>query len=136
MMTSWDRLIWARTVWAEARGEDTAGMRAVAHVIWNRHQSGLWYAGKGVADLCMLPEQFSCWNTNDRNRRAMNQCADDEPFLQIASGLIDAIILGDADPTLGASHYYAENMILPPEWAKTGQMTIHLGKHLFYKGVQ
>lgn len=48
----------ARTLYMEARGEGTQGMRMVMTVIWNR-------AGgdpSKFAGVCLAPSQFSCWN--------------------------------------------------------------------------
>ena len=41
--------ILARTIYGEARGEKTAGKKAVACVIMNRYKSKKWFAGKTIA---------------------------------------------------------------------------------------
>ena len=59
---SWDKdkaiNVVARTLFMEARGEGTQGMRMVMTVIWNRAGGD---ASK-LAGVCLAPSQFSCWN--------------------------------------------------------------------------
>ena len=45
----------------EARGEGRTGLDMVMTVIWNRA------GGKteNLADVCLKPKQFSCWNDID-----------------------------------------------------------------------
>jgi hypothetical protein len=132
---TYDIEIGARTVFAEARGEGQEGMRAVAWAIVNRHDSGKWYSGESLAECCLMPFQFSCWNTNDPNRIAAARIADNDPLLALCRGYIQSAMLnaGD-DPTHGATHYVAETIPLP-EWAKNAMQTAHIGRHIFFKGV-
>ena len=68
--------ILARTIYGEARGEKTAGKKAVACVIMNRYKAKKWFSGKTIAETCQKPWQFSCWNKNDPNRqKIMNATA-------------------------------------------------------------
>ena len=46
----------AKTLWKEARGEDTAGIKAVAMVIWNRADKD----PKNVVEVMKEPFAFSC----------------------------------------------------------------------------
>lgn len=51
-------LIVVLTIYAEARGEPLEGKVAVAQVIANRAK----LRGTSMADECLRPKQFSCWN--------------------------------------------------------------------------
>jgi spore germination cell wall hydrolase CwlJ-like protein len=53
-----DDLIVAATIWGEARGEGTEGMKAVANVIRNRANS----LNKSPKDVVLQKKQFSIWN--------------------------------------------------------------------------
>lgn len=131
-MSNFDREIAIRTIWGEARSEGEAGMRAVAHVLLNRFNSGRW--GKSWAEVCLWPVQFSCWNTTDPNREKIAALADSDPLLdQIADWLEDAQT-GTPDPTNGSTHYYAAGTPVP-NWSFHGRFQVQIGKHRFYSGV-
>lgn len=133
---TWDREVWARTGYGESRGEGTGGIRAVMHAIYNRWRKGQWFSGHSMADCCMLEKQFSCWNDEDKNRRAIN-CVDyNDPLMDICRGMIGGILAGDTDPTLSATHYFSDTMETPPAWAATGIQTAKIGRHIFYKDVE
>ena len=70
-MTRDDMWIFAKTIWAEARGEPLDGQIAVANVILNRARQGGWW-GDDVVKVCRKPKQFSCWNDGDPNRAKMD----------------------------------------------------------------
>ena len=70
-MTRDDMWIFAKTIWAEARGEPLEGQIAVANVILNRARQGGWW-GDDIAEVCCKPKQFSCWNGGDPNRARMD----------------------------------------------------------------
>lgn len=138
-VTEKDRDIFARTLWAEARGEDLIGQIAVAWTIRNRAFDGKaksWW-GEGYAGVCLKPWQFSCWNKNDPNYVYLSG-ARQIPFRELARAQIaaDQVIAGAApDPTSGATHYYATTMPRPPIWAKGAKQTLKLGHHVFFKDV-
>ena len=52
----------ALTIWAEARGESHDGQLAVGYVILNRAMQ--WH--KSIKEVCYAPNQFSCYNSNDK----------------------------------------------------------------------
>ncbi len=131
-MTNFSSEIAARTVWMEARGEGDEGMRAVAHVLVNRLFDERW--GVTLALVCLAPFQFSCWNTNDQNRKAMAAIDDDDPVLQKCRDFILAAINGEPDPTNGSTHYYASS-IAAPAWVHGATLQAKIGHHTFYSGV-
>lgn len=128
-------LIPVLTIWMEARGEGPDGMQAVAWSLINRHAAGKWYSGKTLADTCIVPFAFSCWNTGDPNRRAAMQLSGNEQILSDIAGYLQNAITGSVDdPTNGATHYI-DNSIMPPAWAQEATQCAQIGRLIFYKGV-
>lgn len=132
-MTEEDILTLARTMWGEARGEDNEGMQAVCCTIINRFNSKKWYAGKTIAETCLKPWQFSCWNPTDPNRLKMLKLTYVE--LKRELDLIKEVTGGVYnDITSGATHYYNPR-VCKPKWA-TGKVPCYShGNHLFFKGI-
>ena len=135
-MNIWDRLVYARTLYMECRGEPDEGRRAVAHAIWNRYEKA---AGKlRIAGVCMKDQAFSCWNAarDDSNREKMNAIErDDDPLLMEMEKIICDIEGGEPDPVGGATLYYSTIMAQPPNWVLEGKTTYvkQIGKHRFYR---
>lgn len=128
----------ARTVWMEARGEGVPGMQAVAWVIVNRFKSNKWFAGQTLTACVLMPSQFSCWNTNDKNRGEMAKLGDQDLTLMDARRCVNRALSGlYADPTFGATHYLALGIIgnLVPGWVKGATKTGQIGNHTFYTNV-
>ncbi|HZZ81618.1 MAG TPA: cell wall hydrolase [Gemmataceae bacterium] len=126
----------ARTCWMESRGEGQAGMQAVAWAIVNRHDKGKWYSGHTIAECCLMPFQFSCWNTNDVNRVEVARLPDNDTVLDMCRHYVQAAMLyAGPDPTDGATHYVADTIPLP-DWAAKATQTAHIGNHLFFKDVK
>lgn len=117
----------------EASGEGSDGMLAVAFVLLNRQKLGRW--GDNLAQVVLAPDQFSCWNTGDPNRKRMAAMKNDDPVIQAASLALAKALAGAEDPTGGATYYYSVSMPLRPSWAATGQYVTQIGKHRFYKDV-
>lgn len=138
-VTDKDRDILARTLWAEARGEGVVGQIAVAWTIRNRVNDGKaksWW-GEGYAGVCLKAWQLSCWNKNDPNfgyLSATKQIPAGE-FAQAQRAAVQVIAGTAADPTGGATHYYATTMPKAPAWVVGAKQTLMLGHHIFYKDV-
>lgn len=123
----------ARTIWAEARGEGEAGMKAVASVIANRRRSPRW--PNDWRGVCLQPWQFSCWNLGDPNRTlAVNVTLDNLAFQRAWSIAGDAVLGRLADVTGGATHYHSR-FINAPYWTKGAEKTASIGNHDFYGSV-
>lgn len=133
-----DRVILAKTLWGEARGEGRRGMQAVAAVVMNRKRQG--YRGRrSAAEVCLDPRQFSCWNGDDPNlpllqRIDANPDADFVNAMQIAR---DALAGDLPDPTFGSKHYVATT--LPPrampDWLLGKTPVVTIGRHAFYNDI-
>lgn len=135
--------VMALTMYGEARGEPVEGQIAVGWVIKNRAIA--W--NKGIIEVCIQPEQFSCWNENDPNylqlvalgrqvesfytgtgyhsNEAYNQCR------YLAIGISDSTI---QDNTKGALNYLTLELASGPNcpaWAKTMKFASHIGNQVF-----
>ena len=127
-LTQEDQLTWARTVYGEARGEQRDGQLAVAFVPFNRaHMSG-----RTVAEECVRPSQFSCWNHDDPNRAQMLRldAEDLAPYLMI----IEQVLAGVEDPSHGATFYHTATS--KPKWRIGHSPCARIGHHIFYRGIQ
>lgn len=132
-MNEEDVLTLARTIYGEARGESTAGKKAVACVIMNRYKSKKWFAGKTIAETCKKPWQFSCWNQNDPNCKKIENATKYE--LGECYDIAEKFISGEYQDFLcGACHYHTLNVL--PSWAEGKKADFHIGNHLFYIGIE
>lgn len=140
---TFDEQIATRTLWMEARSETCDGQRAVAHSFVNRLKLGRW--GNCLAQVCLYPFAYSCWNASDGNRRAMAKVADDDPILLTLLSLVDGAVSGrDVDLTGGATHYFNPKVVPIPLWASgdssrdipPATFCGQFGNQLFYKDVQ
>lgn len=129
----------ARTIWAEARGEGLAGMKAVACVIVNRFKKPGWWSRNRdnipddtIQAVCMDPWQFSCWSPNDPNlAKLLAVTPEDKQFeqaLQLAETAVDGHL---SDITGGATHYYSSSLHKAPFWADGMTRTVVWGHHTF-----
>lgn len=136
--TDYDRLILARTIYGEARGEPPEGAVAVANVVINRLNAGSF--GNTVAKVCLKRSQFSCWNLNDTNRAKIKDKrphSGDAAFDRCFDVASQAIVGGLADVTGGATHFFAITSNLP-SWVRKSRnpvVTTTIGKHRFYRGI-
>jgi spore germination cell wall hydrolase CwlJ-like protein len=135
-MTDHDLDVLARTLYGEARGEYAQGgpavFIAIANVIVNRLKRGGKY-GKTITEVCLKPQQFSCWNKNDPNRILIQQeGVENNPLFKITRNVAQNVINGIwPDLTRDSDHYHASSC--NPAWAKTEKVKLRLGGHIFYK---
>lgn len=128
----------ARTIYGEARNQPFEGQLAVAWVIRNRTARALRF-GATIAEVCLKPLQFSCWNRNDPNFAKVVTVH--EPDLALTkAGAAARMVLTElsGDPTFGADHYFTTNpppgeTKWPPEWAAGMKRTAIIGDHVFYR---
>ena len=128
-----NRYIGAATAYMESSNQGAVGIRAVMHVLFNRLQFSPKY-GSTIADVCLKPWQFSCWNTADPNRHRIAVLDDGDSILTDCYAAYDEVSAGSDDPTLGATHYIADG-ITPPPWVSEATQTVKIGSHTFYKDV-
>jgi N-acetylmuramoyl-L-alanine amidase len=129
--TSSDIDLLARTIWGEDRGGGEAGMTAVAWVIRNRVNHPGWW-GHDIYSVCKCRLQFDCWNEGDPNHGKLLAVTESDPVfglaLRVAAGVLSGII---ADPTNGATQYYAKT-ITAPYWARGRAPTADIGNQLYF----
>ncbi|AUG52126.1 hydrolase [Thalassospira marina] len=130
--------ILARTIYGEARGEDLAGMEAIAAVVLNRvafskARGGYWW-GNDIVAVCLKKGQFSCWNEGDPNREKLLRVNDRDPAFRlcrrVAKRAIDGLL---PDPVQGATHYHVVQ--IDPWWARGHVPLCEIGNHVFYAGI-
>lgn len=128
----------ARTLWGEARRErqPAAIMEAVAHVVFNRVGAQSWW-GRTIAEVCRQPYQFPCWDPHDPSIRELLRVTAGDPVFDLARDTARRAIDGTlgADPTQGATHYYAVGLHLTPPWAAGRSHLLQIGRHRFYKDI-
>ena len=121
----------ARTIWGEARGEGSAGMHAVANVVMNRVARGGW-RGRHVMEVCQKPFQFSCWNKDDPNYRALLAVDGADIHFATALRIARRAVIGVLpDLTAGANHYHAAGIY--PVWSRGERPVAVIGNHIFYR---
>ena len=128
---AYDHEIATMTVFMEASGEPDQGKAAVAHVLVNRLRAGRW--GSTLAAVCLAPLQFSSWNSSDPNRKRAAELSIDDPVFQACEMAVAMATDGtSADPTQGATFYFADT-IAAPSWAASMVETATIGHHRFFK---
>jgi spore germination cell wall hydrolase CwlJ-like protein len=127
--------ILARTLYGEARGEDLAGIEAVACVIMNRValaqcRGGYWW-GNDVVQVCLKAGQFSCWNKGDPNREKLLRVSERDQAYRLCRRVANRAIGGKlADAVHGATHYHT--LQCDPWWARGHVPVCEIGNHVFY----
>jgi N-acetylmuramoyl-L-alanine amidase len=114
----------AEAVYYEARGTGEASRAAVAHVVLNRADSGLFPATPCavVAEGCQF--SYRCDGRPERMAHAGDRAA--------AFDTAEAVLEGDVpDPTAGALFFHAAR--IAPEWFETRIRVGEIGGHVFYR---
>ena len=114
----------ALTLLAEARGEGTEGMEAVAMVIKQRMAN----RQQTASQVCLAPKQFSCWNgktSDDLHHLWQSPAASDAIEVVRRFGKLDPAVIGHAD------HYCTVN--IQPFWAIVQVPVVVIGNHTFYR---
>ncbi len=128
----------ARTVYGEARGEARSAQVAVARTMVNRWKrtTGAFAKDDTLASACLRASQFSGWTPSDPNfAKQLSASYADSVFLDCLQSVLIALALTeDADPTLGATHYYSTN-IGTPVWAIGHTPSAVIGMFRFYNDV-
>ena len=115
----------AITILAEARGEDTKGMYAVAAVIAQRANE----RKLTPSQVCLQRLQFSCWNGKS--------IKDLEHLLKVPQAKYALLLARNVSllsrEYVGFANHYHNNKIKTPYWAKGKRPVKIIGNHLFYK---
>jgi len=132
-----DDLIVAATIWGEARGEGSEGMKAVANVIRNRADS----LKKSPKDVVLQKKQFSIWNdtTTDnflnKIKKSILKNPTDGSAWETAQNLVKNYVKKKGtDNTKGAEFYHTTS--IKPSWDYSKlKYTTTIGNHKFYKPI-
>lgn len=123
----------AGTAWGENRSGGVAGMQSVCNVIMNRANHPRWW-GKTPLSVCLEPEQFSCWNSDDPNRAKIMAVPPTDTDFAVALGLARQAIAGTLrDITAGADSYYDVSMAKQPSWAARAAFCTVVAGQAFYR---
>lgn len=100
----------------------------------NRLADGRW--GKSLASVCLWPYQFSGWRgPKDPNFSYACNLLDDDATLDHMRSVLQSALDGTADPTSGATHYFAVN-VPDPAWVDGATYIGQFGHQRFYKNVK
>lgn len=127
------------TIIGEARGEPLEGQVAVGFVVYNR----VLARRSNFRDVCLAPNQFSCWNDNDPNRTFLESLGEKlldgqklKDYSQeewVAHGIYDHWIW---DPIKGFQYYMTNSLFNSdkrPMWARVPATDpIVIGNHTFF----
>lgn len=129
--------ICARTVYGEARGESFEGKKAVAWVMRNRWLSteGQFEKDDTLATACLRHRQFSAWNKEDPNFKAMFTVqANNIAFRECVRAVRDVLDQpSGADPTQGSTHYHTTSA--EPGWSIGVTPVLEAGVHVFFNNI-
>jgi spore germination cell wall hydrolase CwlJ-like protein len=111
----------AWTIWAEARGETTAGRRAVATVIYNRSKQ----SNKTLQQVVRAPKQFSPWNAPCAKAKVYNT-----PVFKECLRLSMNLHNGRFKPDGTWTHFFNPDLC-HPYWFKDMTDVVIIGHHVF-----
>lgn len=112
-----------KNIYYEARGENTQGKFAVAHVTINRLKTGYW--GNSICKVVYAKKQFSWTLAKKLPRPDSKVWAESE---QIAR----KVLAGHRVRGLTRSLYYHAIYIKDPKWADPSAEAGKIGNHVFY----
>ncbi|KAL3275544.1 hypothetical protein HHI36_020303 [Cryptolaemus montrouzieri] len=128
-----DKETFAKTVYAEARGEPENGQEAVAWVIKNRAaKNRSYWGGSKIGNVCKQKGQFECWNgVSDipiHEKDSYNK------IKKMTDRVYDAPL--SSDTTGGCDHYNNPKKEGYPGWTNNCDRVMDIGDHVFYKAKQ
>lgn len=112
------------TLIAEAGGEGSEGMRRVAETILNRA------AVRGLSPEQVVQQPYQYTGYSNPGPGAVQ--SQRNPDVRAAAEAAYQLALQPGDPTGGADHYYAQNTISQPSWARSMNNTGTYGGHTFF----
>ena len=136
-----ETVLLARMIFGEARSCVDLEKIAVAYTTINRATDGKKWNGETVKDAILKPNQYSCFNRGDANRRKiMDPEKYDAMAFERCLEIAEKVLSGKYDdPTNGATHYFNPKSARP-KWAgrmqKIGKIQVgknDKSKHEFYK---
>lgn len=128
----YDQIMFALTIWREARDEPKDTKRGVAHVILNRMRDPRW--PHTAVDVVTQARQFSAFNVGDPNATKFPTIRNllDWAAWQECCAVVDEIAL-DPDLTYGTNRYESAPVDERPNWALLEKQTATIGALRFYR---
>lgn len=101
------KMLLAKALYGEARGEDRDTKIAIAWTVKNRFHNGGW--GSSLAQVILKRKQFSCFNPGDKNYDNVKNPSGNAwtEAQDVAGGVLDGTI---PDPTGGALFYHNKHV--------------------------
>lgn len=110
----------AETIYFESRGEPYLGQVAVGHVVKNRARR----SGESICSTVRKPAQFSVADKFGSRKHEQDKWRQAQA---VATNILENKI---SDPTNGAEWFHA--VYVQPHWAKSKNLVLEVGNHLFY----
>lgn len=132
-----DRAFGIVTVACEASSESELCQQAVAASLRNRVRRGRWETT--IAGVCMQRYQYSEYlpdKGDNANLERVLSLAEDHPEIVASAAAYDAVMADpNLDPSLGATHFFADG-IPAPSWAVAPAVqTVRIGSVSFWANV-
>lgn len=126
-----ERIVVAKTILGEARGESKQAMKAVAAVIKVRAKE----RNMSYREVCLQRKQFSCWNANDPNRKKLSALLESHPAAEWAWHLACNIDSIDTSLVRNANHYMTSSLWRKGtvSWARGKRPVATVGCHVFLR---
>lgn len=123
----------ARTLYGEARANDTEDAEAIACVVLNRVGYRNWPGT--VGEVCLQPWQFSCWNMDDPNRvRIMRAERSSQPWFDQCWQIAERAVAGKIDDrTRSSTHYHTR--AVNPRWSRGKSPVFETQGHVFFNNI-
>ncbi len=138
-----------RTVYGELRDKRDPhllrGQQAIVCVIRNRavlaakyekewHKAHPLFGNGSIYKVCHTKAQFSCWNNNDLNRKAIEGLpAGGDIYKELKAHIVEW--LNQDDITDGATHYVTKAVAHDTAWTYDATETGQIGTHIFFRDV-
>lgn len=120
----------ALNIYHEARGEDTKGQAAVAHVTLNRAADPRY--PDSICEVVTQRNRGGCqfsWICLKDSKRAYDR----DSFAKALRVALEVLAGRRADPTRGATHFISTRIGVP-DWAQRLRQTTVIGQHRFFRG--
>lgn len=127
-----DHVLAELTIWMEARGELYAGQAAVAQVIQERMFRHYLSDGT-VAGTVLGPFQFSCWNSDSRQRIQAVTLEDTDSTLAMCRQAWRDVLAGYSVVPRAVHYLNPTGMRDLPAWADQDKLVARIGRHNFYR---
>jgi len=136
------------TAWKEAGSEPILGVAAVLAVIRTRLLSH-YRGAASIADVCLRPAQFSCWNSSQPTCAPLVALGDrmlsgglwstavplgERVVLETCLWLASRTLAGEIDSPVGTANHYCRKDLDPlPVWTRPpARLLATIGAHAFW----